>query len=127
MLIPAGRIDEEPEILGRIRRGERIDHYETVRRRKDGSRVEISLTVSPIRDGRGKIVGASKIARDITERKRIEEQRATAPSRDAPPREEPLFARGQHRFDQRAPCRDAGGDGAVGPGEAWRALRARTS
>jgi len=73
MLIPPGRLDEEPEILGRIRRGERIEHYETVRRRKDGSPIEISLTVSPIRDERGRVTGASKIARDITERKRIVE------------------------------------------------------
>ncbi len=74
MLIPADRHDEEPRILERIRRGERIDHYETVRQRKDGSFVDISLTVSPIRDLRGKIIGASKIARDITERKRAEER-----------------------------------------------------
>ncbi|HET7851107.1 MAG TPA: PAS domain S-box protein [Pseudolabrys sp.] len=66
---------EEPYILERIRRGESIDHYETVRRRKDGSLIDISLTVSPIRDAKGKIVGASKIARDITARKRAEEQR----------------------------------------------------
>jgi PAS domain S-box-containing protein len=69
MLIPAERQDEEPGILARIRRGERIHHYETVRRRKDGSLVDISLTVSPVRDDKGRIVGASKIARDITERK----------------------------------------------------------
>jgi PAS domain S-box-containing protein len=69
MLIPAERQDEEPGILARIRRGERIHHYETVRRRKDGSLVDISLTVSPVRDQSGRIVGASKIARDITERK----------------------------------------------------------
>jgi len=69
MLIPAERQDEEPGILARIRRGERIHHYETVRRRKDGSLVDISLTVSPVRDDSGRIVGASKIARDITERK----------------------------------------------------------
>ena len=76
LLIPADRRDEEPKILARIRRGERIDHYETVRQRKDGSLVDISLTVSPIRDLRGKIIGASKIARDITERKRAEERQA---------------------------------------------------
>ena len=70
MLIPAELQDEEPEILARIRRGERIDHFETVRRRKDGTTVEISLTVSPIRGLDGSIVGASKIARDITERRR---------------------------------------------------------
>jgi PAS domain S-box-containing protein len=69
MLIPADRQDEEPGILARLRRGERIHHYETIRRRKNGSLVDISLTVSPMRDGSGRIVGASKIARDITERK----------------------------------------------------------
>ncbi len=74
-LIPADRHDEEPEILGRIRRGERIDHYETVRRRKGGSLVDISLTVSPLKDAFGRIVGASKIARDITERKRGQTER----------------------------------------------------
>ncbi len=72
MLIPADRIDEEPIILQRIRRGERIEHYETIRQRKDGSRVDISLTVSPIKDENGTIVGASKIARDITKRKQAE-------------------------------------------------------
>jgi PAS domain S-box-containing protein len=72
ILIPEGRLDEEPAILGRIRKGERIDHYETVRRRKDGMLVDISLTVSPIKDATGRVVGASKIARDITVRKRAE-------------------------------------------------------
>jgi PAS domain S-box-containing protein len=72
MLIPAERQDEEPGILARIRRGERIHHYETVRRRKDGSLVDISLTVSPVRGDSGRIVGASKIARDITERKEVQ-------------------------------------------------------
>jgi PAS domain S-box-containing protein len=74
ILIPADRIDEEPRILERIRRGERVDHYDTVRRRKDGSAIEISLTVSPLKGADGRIVGASKIARDITERKRAQEQ-----------------------------------------------------
>lgn len=74
MLIPPERIDEEPGILARIRRGERIDHYDTVRRRKDGSTVDISLTVSPIKDADGTIIGASKIARDITERKQAEQR-----------------------------------------------------
>ena len=72
MLIPPDRHNEEPGILHRIRRGERVDHYETVRRRKDGSLIEISLTISPIRNSDGRIVGASKIARDITERRRAE-------------------------------------------------------
>jgi len=72
ILIPPERLDEEPQILARIRRGERIDHYETVRRRKDGTLIDISLTVSPVRDERGRVVGASKIARDISERKQAE-------------------------------------------------------
>jgi PAS domain S-box-containing protein len=71
-LIPLERHDEEPGILARIRSGERIDHYETVRRRKDGKLIDISLTVSPMRDVGGRIIGASKIARDITERKESE-------------------------------------------------------
>jgi len=65
------RLEEMPRILERIRRGERIDHYETVRRAKDGTLVPISLTVSPIHDEEGRIIGASKIARDITEQIRI--------------------------------------------------------
>jgi PAS domain S-box-containing protein len=69
ILIPPDRLKEEPEILARIRRGERVDHFETVRRHKDGRLIDISLTISPVRDGRGRIIGASKIARDITERK----------------------------------------------------------
>lgn len=73
ILIPTDRADEEPTILERIRRGERIDHYETVRRRKDGSLIDVSLSVSPIIDEGGAIIGASKIARDITQRKRAEE------------------------------------------------------
>ena len=68
-LIPPDRRDEEVRILERLRNGERIDHYETVRQRKDGSLVEISLTVSPIKGADGRIIGASKIARDITERR----------------------------------------------------------
>ncbi|MEX1230495.1 MAG: PAS domain S-box protein [Planctomycetaceae bacterium] len=74
MLIPADRLDEEPGILDRIRRGERIDHYETIRRRKDGTLIDVSLTVSPVVDAQGRIIGASKIARDISERKKAEEQ-----------------------------------------------------
>ena len=74
MLIPTERHDEEPAILAKIRRGERVEHYETIRQRKDGSLIDISLTISPVRNREGQIVGASKIARDITERKRAEEQ-----------------------------------------------------
>jgi PAS domain S-box-containing protein len=72
MLIPENHLDEEPAILERLRRGERIDHYETVRKRKDGSLIDVSLTVSPIKDPSGKIIGASKIARDITRQSRTE-------------------------------------------------------
>jgi len=68
ILMPPDRVNEEPSILERLRRGERIDHYETIRRRKDGTLLNISLSVSPVRDANGNIVGASKIARDITER-----------------------------------------------------------
>ena len=70
MIIPLDRQGEEPQILERIRKGERIQNFETVRQRKDGSFVDVSLTVSPIRDSSGKIVGVSKISRDITEIKR---------------------------------------------------------
>ena len=68
MLAAPDRENEMPAILESIRRGEKVDHYETVRRRRDGRLVDISLTVSPIRDETGRIVGASKIARDITAR-----------------------------------------------------------
>ena len=71
-LIPSERHHEEDVILGKIRCGERIEHFETVRQTKDGRLVDISLTVSPIKDRHGKVIGASKIARDITERKRAE-------------------------------------------------------
>jgi PAS domain S-box-containing protein len=74
VLIPVGRLDEEPKILARLRRGERVDHFETVRQRKDGTLLDISLTISPVRDTRGTIVGASKIARDISERKHAEKE-----------------------------------------------------
>ncbi len=74
LLIPPGREDEEPGIIAKIRRGERVDHYETTRRRKDGKLVQVSLTVSPMRDGRGRVIGASKIARNITERKTAESE-----------------------------------------------------
>jgi PAS domain S-box-containing protein len=72
ILIPTDRLTEEDMVLGRVRRGQRVEHFDTIRRRKDGTLVPISLTVSPIRDNAGTIVGASKIARNITDRKRIE-------------------------------------------------------
>jgi PAS domain S-box-containing protein len=71
-LFPPDRLGEEDLILERIRRGERVDHFETVRRRKDGRDLHVSLTISPVRDDAGRIIGASKIARDITEKKRSE-------------------------------------------------------
>lgn len=74
MLIPPERFGEEREILQRIRRGESVEHYETVRLRKDGAVLDISLTISPIFDGQGRVIGASKVARDITERKRHEKE-----------------------------------------------------
>jgi two-component system, chemotaxis family, CheB/CheR fusion protein len=94
ILIPAERQDEEIEILARIRRGERIDHFETVRQRKDGSQVNISLTISPIADETGKILGASKIARNITNQKRREEQIALL-AREADHRSKNLLALAQ--------------------------------
>ncbi|HYG80511.1 MAG TPA: PAS domain S-box protein, partial [Pyrinomonadaceae bacterium] len=72
ILIPPDQQDEEPAILARLRAGERIEHYETVRVRKDGALLNISLTVSPIKDKEGRIIGASKIARDITAGRRAE-------------------------------------------------------
>jgi len=74
ILFPADRKNEEPQILERIKQGESVDHYETKRRRKDGRLIDISVTISPIRDNDGKIIGASKVARDITERKRLEKE-----------------------------------------------------
>jgi PAS domain S-box-containing protein len=77
IVIPQDRQNEEREILTRIRRGERIDHFETIRQRRHGSLINVSLTVSPVKNADGKIIGASKIARDITEQKRSLERIAT--------------------------------------------------
>jgi PAS domain S-box-containing protein len=74
MIIPLDRRDEETRILARLRQAQPIEHFDTVRQRKDGTKVEISLSISPVRDAAGKIIGASKIARDITGRKRIERE-----------------------------------------------------
>jgi PAS domain S-box-containing protein len=73
LIIPPERLDEERTILEQLTRGERVDHFETVRMRKDGSLLDVSLTISPMKDASGRVVGASKLARDITERKRAEE------------------------------------------------------
>src|ERR1700674_5707957 len=73
LIIPANRKAEEDDVLARRRRGQRIEHFETVRHAKDGRNVYISLTVSPVRDAKGTIIGASKVARNITERIHAEE------------------------------------------------------
>jgi PAS domain S-box-containing protein len=74
-IIPRDRLDEEPEILRKIGAGERVDHFQTIRQRKDGRPIDVSVTISPIRDAAGNIIGASKIARDITVAKRYERER----------------------------------------------------
>jgi PAS domain S-box-containing protein len=87
-MIPRDRLDEETYVLGRIRRGLSVEHFETVRQTKDGHLIDISLTVSPIRNAKGTIIGASKIARDIREQKRLrEERRLAAESEEAARRE----------------------------------------
>jgi PAS domain S-box-containing protein len=78
LVIPPDRRDEEPRILQRLRNGERVDHFETIRMQKDGKLLNISLTISPIKDETGRVIGASKVARDITDRKRAEEARKNA-------------------------------------------------
>jgi PAS domain S-box-containing protein len=91
MLFPPDHINEEVEIISRIKRGEQVEHYETVRRRKDGSLIDLSLTISPVRDDQGQVVGASKIARDISQRKRDEEALAKATAELARSRDELEF------------------------------------
>jgi PAS domain S-box-containing protein len=91
IVIPLDRQDEERTILTRIRRGERIDHFETIRQSKHGSRIAVSLTISPVKNSEGKIIGASKVARDITEQKRSQEQIATL-AREAEHRSKNLLA-----------------------------------
>jgi PAS domain S-box-containing protein len=81
-IVPEERRAEEDDVLARIRRGERVDHFETVRVTKDGRLVDMSITVSPVKDAAGHIVGASKVARDITERRRLEDQRALLLTRE---------------------------------------------
>ena len=76
LIVPPDRIEEEREVLSRLRRGERIDHFETIRQTKDGRRIPISLTVSPVSDDRGNVIGASKVARDISMRVQRDELRA---------------------------------------------------
>ena len=91
IVIPHDRQDEERKILTRVRRGERIEHFETIRQRKHGSLIWVSLTISPIKNAEGRIIGASKIARDITEQKRASDQIATL-AREAEHRSKNLLA-----------------------------------
>jgi PAS domain S-box-containing protein len=72
LIIPQDRLGEENDILARLRRGERVDHFETVRKRKNGILFDVSVTISPVKDGHGRVIGASKVARDITDRKETE-------------------------------------------------------
>ena len=81
IIIPPDRLEEEPKILARLRAGERVDHFETIRQTKDGRLVEVSVTISPVRDASGRIVGASKIARDITLQKRFQRELQAATRR----------------------------------------------
>jgi PAS domain S-box-containing protein len=74
LIIPPDRLNEEADILARLRSGNRVDHFETVRIRKDGTAVDVSLTISPVRDSSGQVIGASKVARDVTEQKRAQER-----------------------------------------------------
>jgi PAS domain S-box-containing protein len=92
MIIPSDRLGEEPEILSRLSRGEGVDHFETVRIRKDGKAIDVSITLSPIRDSDGKIIGISKIARDITDHKLIEAEREDLLVREKLAREEAEIA-----------------------------------
>src|SRR5437879_6480724 len=88
LIVPEERRAEEDEVIARIRRGERVEHFDTVRITRDRRLIDVSVTVSPVRDSAGGIVGASKIARDITERRRIEEERRQLLSRERGAREE---------------------------------------
>jgi len=93
LIIPADRRKEEESILDRIRHGQRVDHFETVRRRKDGTLIELSVTISPVRDSTGRVVGASKVGRVITERRQSE--RALRESEERLRKTEKLAAAGQ--------------------------------
>ena len=88
MLFPPDRLDEEPKILEQLRRGQRVDHFETVRLRKDGTSVDVSVTISPVKDPTGRIIGVSKVARDVTSIKRILQEREELLARETAARAE---------------------------------------
>jgi PAS domain S-box-containing protein len=98
LIIPSERRSEEDDVLRRIRSGHRVEHFDTVRRRKDGTDVEVSITVSPISDGAGVITGASKIARDISERRRVERVRTELVERQRVASDEAVAARDRLAF-----------------------------
>jgi PAS domain S-box-containing protein len=99
LIIPEDRLAEEDDVLARLRQGQRISHFETIRRRKNGELVEISLSVSPVRDASGTIVGASKVARDITERRALERLTQTLLEREREKRAEAeLLNRSKDQF-----------------------------
>ncbi len=98
MIIPPERQGEEDDVLAKIRAGEPVHHFETVRMRRDGSRVDVSVTTSPVRDSRGAIVGASKIARDISERRRVEQLRDELLERERRQRDELTLSRDRLAF-----------------------------
>ncbi|MFL5803386.1 MAG: sensor histidine kinase [Roseiflexaceae bacterium] len=87
-VIPPDRIEEFTQIMGRLQQGHRVEHFETVRLRKDGARIDVSITISPVKNAAGQIIGASTIARDITERKLAEEERAQLLAREQAARAE---------------------------------------
>ena len=98
ILIPPDRLSEETHVLTQIRAGHRVEPYETIRRRKDGTEIDVSLTVSPIRDVGGTVIGASKIARDISERRRAERLRDELVERERSARDEAVVARDRLAF-----------------------------
>jgi PAS domain S-box-containing protein len=131
-IFPPERQSDALTILGKIRRGERVNHFETERVRKDGRRIDVSLTVSPIRDASGRIIGASKIARDVTERKRLEAereqllalaQRACAEAEAASRSKDEFLATLSHELrNPLAAVRNAIGAARLGEGDSERAL-----
>src|ERR1044071_1455816 len=88
VLFPPDRLDEEPKILDQLRRGQRVDHFETVRTRKDGRQLDVSVTISPVKDPTGRIIGVSKVARDISSIKRILREREDLLHRETAARSE---------------------------------------